>query len=132
VDSDWADAVVAEVNAFVARHLWMDFSVWSFQGVELEVSGTRDESYWSDLRVVFTGVCWACIRFQGWSSDTARPVLARVTDAEEYAVNSRFQVEVGHHLFRFVASDFAEPMWIAARAIAADFTRLDFGAGQGE
>jgi len=26
------------VNDFVSRHLWMDFSVWSYRGVDLEVS----------------------------------------------------------------------------------------------
>jgi hypothetical protein len=72
VDSDRVDAIVAEVNEFVSRHLWMDFSVWSYQGDKLELSGTLDESYWSDLRVVFSGICWACIRFQGWRTNTRR------------------------------------------------------------
>jgi hypothetical protein len=119
------DAVVAETNAFLSRHPWMDFSVWSYRSVELEVSGSRDESYWSDLRVVFGDVCWACIRFQGWHSDTSRPVLTRATGAEAYAMNSRFEIETGHHLFKFVAENFAEPMWIAAHRITADFTRLE-------
>jgi hypothetical protein len=125
------DAVVGEVNAFIGRHQWMDFTVWSYRGEELEVSGSTDESYWSDLRVVFVGVCWACIRFQGWKSDTSRPVLLRVAGAEAYSVNSRFQIEVGHHLFKFVPEDHGEPMWVAARELRADFDRVDLVRGQG-
>jgi hypothetical protein len=127
VDSDRVDAVVAEVNEFVSRHLWMDFSVWSFQNDKLELSGTLDESYWSDLRVVFSGICWACIRFQGWRTNTGQPVLLRADGDEAYAVNARFQIESGHHVFKLVADDFEEPMWVAAQGIAADFTRLELG-----
>lgn len=125
MDSDRVDAVVAKVNDFVSRHLWMDFSVWSFHADKLEVSGTRDESCWSDLRVVFSGICWACVRFRGWKTDTRRPVLLRVDGPEAYQVNARFQIEVGHHVFKLVAEDFDEPMWIAAQGVAADFTRLE-------
>ena len=130
MDSDPVDDIVNEVNSYVARHPWMDFSVWSYRDVELEVSGSLDESYWSDLRIVFTGVCWACIRFQGWHSKTSHPVLLRVDGSEAYAVNVRFQIEVGHHLFKFIAEDFAEPMWIAAQGIRTNFTRLEFGTGR--
>jgi hypothetical protein len=129
VDSDNVDTVVAEVNEFVARQLWMDFSVWSYHGDKLEVSGTRDESYWSDLRVVFNGVCWVCIRFQGWRTEPTRPVLLRVDGSEAHEVKARFQIEVGHHLFKLVAEDFEQPMWVAAQGITADFTRLELGAG---
>jgi hypothetical protein len=130
VDSDQVDTVVAEVNALVARHRWMDFSVWGYQGAELEVSGSTDESYWSDFRVVFVGVCWACVRFQGWHSDTSRPVLRRVSGAEAYAINVRFEIEEGHHLFQFVPEHFREPMWVAAQGLKADFTLLEFGPGK--
>jgi len=120
-------AVVAEVNAFVSRTAWMDFEVWSYGDKygTLEVSGSIDESYWSDLRIAFQNVCWASIRFQGWKSDASQPVLLRVTGDEAYAVNVRFQIEQGHELFKFVPEDLAEPMWIAAKGITADFKRLD-------
>jgi hypothetical protein len=131
MDDAQADSVVAEVNAFVARNAWMDFSVWSFQGHDLVVSGTTDESYWSDLRIVFTGVCWACMRFQGWNSDTRQPVLLRVEGAEQRAVNLRFETERWHHLFKFVPENFDQPMWVAARTIRADINRVEFEARQG-
>lgn len=127
MDTDRADAVVAKVNGFLAQHRWMDFTVWEYRGANLQVSGSLDETYWSDLRVEFLGVCWACIRFQGWHSDTTRPVLARVAGEEALAVNGKFQIEVGHHIFKLIAEDFAEPMWIAAQGIAADLTRHEFG-----
>jgi hypothetical protein len=56
-------------------------------------------------------------------------MLLRVDGPEASEVNSRFQIEVGHHVFKLVAEDFQEPMWLAAQGVAADFTRLDLGAG---
>ncbi len=125
MNSDGIDVVIGDVNSFVASHLWMDFGVWSFREEDLEISGTLDESSWSDFRIVFEGVCWASVRFQGWRSDTSRPVLSRVVGAEARSINARFQIEVGHHIFEFVSEDFDEPMWVAARSIEADFRRWD-------
>jgi hypothetical protein len=119
------DAVLAMVNAFVARHLWMDFSVWGYQGVDLVISGSIDESYWSDLRVSFHDVCWASLRFQGWKTDTRQPFLLRAEGAEAYSVNVRFDIEVGHCVFKIVPEDLNEPMWVAAREVSADLSRLD-------
>lgn len=117
--------LLAEVNSFVGKHLWMDFSVWSYRCGALEVSGSTDESYWSDLRITFRDVCWANIRFQGWHSDTSIPILHRVSGDEERTMNKKYWTEIGNHLFKLVAEDFVEPMWVSAKSIDIDITRLD-------
>ena len=121
------DAVITEVNALAARHHGFDLEVWSYRSGLLEVSGTGGWAGCSDLRVGFIDVCWASNHFPGWKSDTKRPIFQRVEGTEAFAINARFDIEILHHPFKFSAEDGAEPMWVAAREIRADCSRLELG-----
>lgn len=118
------DAIVAEVNACAAALSWLDFHVARYEPPTLVLSASAEAESWSDLRIAFRDVHWACLRFDRWSCRTHRPVLERADGDEARAVRQRFRLEVGYHLFRFTADESPEPLWIAAREITADLRRL--------
>jgi len=92
--------------------------------------GTRDESYWSISASWFSGVCWACIRFQSWKTDTGRPVLLRVEGPEAYAAMPVSRSRSTPRVQARPPEDFEEPMWVAAQSIAADFNRLELSVAE--
>jgi hypothetical protein len=119
------DALIAEVNTHAAGLSWLDFEVQRYEPPTLVVSASTDAASWSDLRLAFRDVHRVCLRFDGWSCETGRPVLRRLEGEEAEHLAKAFHLDVGYHLFGFTAPENCGPLWIAARHITADLRRIE-------
>ena len=102
-----AQKVVDEINAHLKKQLWMDFTVSEFDGSSLLVEGgvsIHRPRPW-DIEITFGSVF--CISLPvDWKTDTSEPPLALLTGDEAYAINARFGVVHGNHVFRFTPEDY--------------------------
>jgi hypothetical protein len=109
-------AKIDAINDHVMRHMpWCDFDLSSFNGFDLVVTGTIDQtSTRHEIALTFRQV-----RFIGchesWHTDTTKPFL-RVRDPRDRCDRMPV-VEVGHHLFEFAPEDFDYPFFIVAQDV---------------
>lgn len=115
---------VAEVNGFLAGCSWMDFEVLRYESGTLVVMGSLDISDPHDIEVHFHEVAFVSLPIE-WKTDTTKPVLSVFEGDKAVTVNLTFQVEQGHHLFRFAPEDYPDQFgclvgakgisWVAVR-----------------
>jgi len=102
-----AQNVVDEINALLQKQPWMDFTVSEFNGYHLLIEGglsIHRRRPW-DIEITFESVF--CISLPvDWKTDTSKPPLALLTGDDAYAINTRFDVVQGNHLFRFRPEDY--------------------------
>jgi len=113
-----AKAAVIGIDAEIRNFSWLDFEVLEFVGRQLTLIGSIDSSVKHDLEVIFKDINFVSMPFE-WKTDTSTKVLELVEGEEAIAINQRFQVEQGYHIFRFHPEDFITPdgCLIAAKSI---------------
>lgn len=109
---------VERINALLQQRPWFDFEVMEYQGYALTVVGSIDPSGPHQLEIRFDRVFAVSLPME-WRTDTSRPPLTLLTGEPAAAVNRRFRVEQGHHVFRFSPEDYPEDFGclIAAQGI---------------
>jgi hypothetical protein len=107
VDVVTARSVVAAVNELLGQKPWIDMEVMEYAGTTLTVMGGIDPSAPPEVKISFVDVHFMCLPTE-WKTDTSRPVLDLLEGEAAVALNRRFQVTVGHHIFRFFAEGYPE------------------------
>ena len=107
---------VNEIDALIRRELWFDFHIYRYEKDKLIVAGGIDLVYYHTLEIIFENVYFIKGYFNGWKSDTTRPVFS-IAD-ENSPLNTRYEIEEGFHTFIFKAEDCENDIIIAAGKIS--------------
>jgi hypothetical protein len=104
------------INDYVMRHMpWCDFGLSSFDGFELVVTGSIDQS--STVHQI--ALTFRQVKFIGchesWHTDTTRRFL-RIRDPLDRCERMPV-VEIGHLLFELTPEDFDYPFFIVAQSV---------------
>ena len=124
MDEEQARRAVDEINAHLLQMPWLDFEVMEYRGETLVVRGSLDTSTSHDVEIKFKGVFFVSLPVE-WKTDTRRPPLAVMMAEEAAALNRRFQVEQGNHIFQFTPEDYPQEFGclICAREISFDVVK---------
>ena len=109
---------IEEINNFIREKMWLDFEVRNFDKYKLTLTGSIDISTVHDIEIIFEDVSFVSMPFE-WKTDTSKTVLVFVEGEEATAINRRFQVEKGYHIFKFIPEDFPEDFgcYLGAKSI---------------
>ena len=107
MDEDQARQSIDDINTYLQQKPWLDFEVMEYRGDTLIVMGSLDTSAPHDIEIRFKGVFFMSLPME-WKTDTSMPPLGLVAGDDAVRLNQRFQVEQGHHIFRFVPEDYPE------------------------
>ena len=108
--------IVEEIDSIVQSNLWFDFHVFSFKQNRLIVAGGKDLTYYHSIEIIFEEVFFVSAIFQGWHSDTKRPIFTERTDSVD--MNNKYEIEQGFRVFVFKAEDYNQEMVIAAKSVS--------------
>ncbi|WAS93142.1 hypothetical protein [Nannocystis punicea] len=106
MDSDHAEQTVTRINNYLQQQLWFDFEVSEYQKGRLVVIGSIDTTVSHNVEIWFKDIAFVSLPME-WKTDTSAPPLSLIEGVEAVEISSRFQVEVGHHIFRFSPEDYA-------------------------
>ena len=84
--------------------MWFDFQIIEYDGYKLTIAGSIDLIYYHTLEVVFQDVFFVSGFFEGWRSDTSKPVF--ILPENESEMNQKFEIEQGYQLFIFITEDY--------------------------
>ncbi len=98
---------VSDINSHLQQMPWQDFEVMEYQGDTMILMGSIDTSSSHDIEIRFDGVFFVSLPME-WKTDTSIPPLSLLQGDDATVLNRRYQVEQGHHIFRFAAEDFPE------------------------
>jgi hypothetical protein len=124
VDESHVVRIVDNINQYVGRLPWCDFEVLEYRGTRLVVTGSLDVSAAHTFEVWFDGVFFVSLPTE-WRTDTSRPPLALMVGEGAAAVNRRFRVERGHHIFRFTPEDYPEDFGCLVGAREIGFVAIE-------
>ncbi|TLS50080.1 hypothetical protein FE782_22365 [Paenibacillus antri] len=100
-------SVVETINSHIQKELWFDFEIIRYERNELVVGGGKSLSYPHELEIHFKGVVFVSAPVE-WRTDTSRAVFLILEGDEASKVNTKFQVEQGCYIFKFVPEDYPE------------------------
>jgi hypothetical protein len=87
-------------NDLCRKNPWLDIDLVQCSPQSVILHGGIDLSVGPDIELRFDTVFFACL-LMTWKTDTSLPVLQVLTGEEAIAVNGRYRVEHGYHLFTF-------------------------------
>ncbi|CAN7343564.1 hypothetical protein LJR153_001994 [Paenibacillus sp. LjRoot153] len=96
--------VVEEVNNFIQKELWFDFSLQQYTNDKLIITGGLSRSYPPMIEIYFDEVFFILLHTD-WNTDTSKTILTLLEGEEAKSINLMFRVEIGNHLFRFTPED---------------------------
>ena len=73
--NDKHKSIVKQIDDYIRQNAWFDFHLWRYDGRKLIISGSTDLTYYHKLEIIFTNVFFASTFFEGWHSDTDKPVI---------------------------------------------------------
>jgi hypothetical protein len=83
----------------------------------LIIAGSKDLSYCHNLEIIFTDVFFASTFFNGWQSDTSKPVIELPDIETNLNLNVKFEIEEGYQMFIIRTEDYENDIYIAAKEI---------------
>lgn len=124
MDKDLAMGTVERINRYLSSRPWFDFEVMEYKGYRLTIMGGIDPSGSHELEVWFEGVFFMNGLME-WKTDTSSLPVSLLSGEVAVAINRRFRVEKGHHIFRFAVEDYPDSFgcFIAAREIGFRLVR---------
>lgn len=113
--------VVEKLNSFIQKGLWLDFEVCQNSKNKLTLHGGIDLLYSHDIEIRFEDVFFVSLPME-WKTDTKSTVVQLLEGEDAKAVNIRFKVEQGYHIFKFTPEDYPEDFGclIGAKTISYD------------
>lgn len=96
--------VVEQINNFIQKNLWFDFSVDNYINDKLTITGGLSLSYPPMIDIYFDDVMFSLVHTI-WHTDTSKRVLTLLKGDEAKSINLMFGIEVGYHVFRFTPED---------------------------
>ena len=128
MDTNDASEAVRQINEFLRSRPWMDFELKEYTGYRLVVMGGIDPSVGPEVEIWFEGVAFVSMPIE-WRTDTSVDPFALLQGDQARMLNRRFQVEQGHHVFRFTAEGFSPESGCALAAKQVGMNRRSEGAG---
>ena len=110
-------SVVTKIDDHIRENAWFDFHLWRYDGRNLVISGSTDLTYYHKLEIVFTDVFFASTFFEGWHSDTDKPVIEIPDTDLNRELNIKFEIEQGYQLFIIRTEDYKNDIYVAAKDI---------------
>ncbi|MCY0993947.1 hypothetical protein OV203_42810 [Nannocystis sp. ILAH1] len=105
MDSGQAKRTIDQINSYLQKQLWFDFEVLQYQPGRLVVAGSIDTTVHHNVEIWFKGIAFVSLPME-WKTDTSSPPLSLLAGEAAVRINMRFQVEQGHHIFRFSPEDY--------------------------
>jgi len=121
--SDKYKSVVKQIDDHIRLNAWFDFHLWSYDGRNLVISGSTDLTYYHKLEIIFTEVFFASTFFEGWHSDTQKPVIEIPNTELNRALNTKFEIEQGYQIFIIRTEDYKNDIYVAAKEIGLRLMR---------
>lgn len=109
--------IVSEIDHEIRLNEWFDFHVLEYDGYRLSIGGGKDLTYSHELEIIFEDVFFASIFFDGWHSDTKRPVIELPTETLNKELNLKFEIQQGFQIFIIHPEDFKNKIYIAAKTL---------------
>jgi hypothetical protein len=105
MDAAQAKQTIARINDYLQKQLWFDFEVLLYQQGRLVVAGSIDTTVHHNIEIWFKDIAFVSLPMN-WKTDTSTPPLSLLEGESAVRTNIRFQVEHGHHIFRFSPEDY--------------------------
>ncbi len=110
-------SIVKQIDEYIRKNDWFDFHLWRYDGRKLILSGSTDLTYYHKLEIIFTDVFFASTFFDGWHSDTDKPVIEIPEHELNRELNIKFEIEQGYQIFIINTEDYKNDIYIAAKEI---------------
>ena len=111
------NTIVKQIDDYIRQNAWFDFHLWRYDGRKLIISGSTDLTYYHKLEIIFTDVFFASTFFDGWNSDTNKPVIEIPEYELNIELNTKFEIEQGYQIFIINTEDYKNDIYIAAKEI---------------
>lgn len=117
---------VEVINEILKMSLWMDFEIKRYSEGKLTIYGGVDLLYSHSIEISFEDVFFVSLPFE-WKTDTKAEVLHLLEGEASKAINLKFMVEQGYHIFKFMAEDYPGDFgcFIGARMISHTVIAVD-------
>jgi hypothetical protein len=125
INTKEVENVVRDINQYLCSEMWMDFEVTQYTNYELTITGSIDpSSSIHNIEITFQDVSFVSLSFD-WKTNTSIPAFELVKGLEEKELNSKFRVEQGNYIFKFLAEDYPPEFGclIAAKKISFRITK---------
>ncbi|TKJ91119.1 hypothetical protein PaeCFBP13512_11425 [Paenibacillus sp. CFBP13512] len=100
------EQVVKELNKYIEKELWFDFTVISLLQDEMIIHGGLSLSY-PDIEIKFKGIFFTSL-LMDWHTNTSHRSLFLLNAEEERQMNLKLKVEHSHYIFKFLAEEYSE------------------------
>lgn len=105
-----------KINELICKNDYFEFHVLSYDGFSLTVAASKDLTYYHNLEIIFKNVFFVSGFFNGWRSDTEKPVF-QIPD-NEIEMNTKFEIEQDYQVFRFKTENYNNDIIIAANLVS--------------
>jgi hypothetical protein len=121
MDQNEITKIVEEINYYLKQNNWMDFEISCFKNNSLTVNGGLSLSYPPEIIIHFKQVYFLSLPTE-WNTDTSIERIFSIVGGEEArSLNLKFQVEQGHHIFKFIPEGFAEGFGCLVCALSVSY-----------
>lgn len=100
------EQVVKELNKYIEKELWFDFTVMSLLQDEIIIHGGLSLSY-PDIEIQFKGIFFTSL-LMDWKTNTSQSSLFLLNGEEAKQMNLKLKVEQSHFIFKFLAEAYSE------------------------
>lgn len=111
-----------KINLYLEKSTGLDFEFLQLSEFKIVVSGSVDLNYEksSVINIKFTEIHFVQA-IMNWRSDNRKKFIELCTEEEMGDYNYKYQITLGHYVFKINAENFdEEPIYIAAKAISSD------------
>lgn len=107
--------IVCEIDQIIRKNKWFDFHVLQYDGHKMIIGGGADLTYYHNLELIFEDIFFVSAYFNGWHTDTSKPVIEIPDSSLIQDLNTKFDIEQGYQLFIIHTEDYSNDIYIAAK-----------------
>ncbi|MDQ1236121.1 hypothetical protein QE450_003619 [Paenibacillus sp. SORGH_AS306] len=100
------EQIVKEINKYIEKELWFDFTVISLIKNEIIIQGGLSLTY-PEIEIRFKDIFFTSL-LMDWNTDTRNGSLYVLDGEEATQMNLKLKVERSHFIFKFVAEEYSE------------------------
>ena len=110
--------VINKINEFLKKELWMDFDLLKIDLNEVVLSGRVSELGEEVIKISFIEPFMvSCSMYFTYKEGDS---ISLLQGDEEIALNKKYHVETGNHIFQLVVNDNEDTFFIMARGIQVE------------
>ena len=113
------EKIIAEINEFLKRQTWCDFSIIDLKG-NLRVGGRTGFSEKNDIIIIFEDVFYIQCLYE-WKTDTSKDAFFIPNKMDEREINLNYSIEYDYYLCKIIAEDISSPMYVSCKNIKIEF-----------